>query len=266
MSKYTDMVDMTGKTVIVTGGLSGAGRAISEVFIESGADMILTYNHSSAAAEEMFSSHPDSRISCYHLDQSDIGSIEEFSDELKRSGITVDCLINNAGIYPAKAIDEITPDEWDDMMQTNARGVFFLCKCLKPLMAGTSDDKDQSYSSIINISSINADNPARALAHYGASKAAVEMLTRSLAQAYGSDNIRVNCIAPGLIYKPGQDEFIPGWTDSYKERSPLHKLVMPEEIGKTCLFLASGLASALTGQTITVDCGITLAPCFYNEI
>ena len=257
MGKYTEMVDLTGKTVVVTGGLSGAGRLIAEVLIDAGADMILTYNRSAGAADTMKNEHPGSSISCFRLDQSDISSIEGFAGALADEGITIDCLVNNAGIYPACRIDDITPEGWDAMMDTNTRGVFFLCKALKPLML--------KPASIINISSINATNPARALAHYGASKAAVEMVTRSLAQVYGDSGIRVNCIAPGLIYKEGQDEYIPGWADSYKERSPLHRLVQAEEIGKTCLFLASDLSSAITGQTITVDCGIMLAPCFYNE-
>lgn len=302
------MIDFTGKTVIITGGLSGAGRAITEVFLESGADVIVTYNHSAGAEQELRGRWPDRNIRCIHLDQSDIESIEEFlgevrelcgsadaacgqdadsdSDSFARNhnkhtqtgrGVRIDALVNNAGIYPAKHIDEIEPDEWDEMMDTNARGVFFLARGIARLM------QENGGGSIINISSINATNPARYLAHYGASKAAVEMMTRSLAQEYGhslmtdigdgsssGDNmrgvVRCNCIAPGLIYKGGQDKFIPGWTDSYRERSALGKLVDAEEIGKTCLFLASDLASAITGQTITVDAGVSLAPYFYNEL
>ena len=257
MSKYSEMVDFKGKTVVVTGGLSGAGRLIAEVFIEAGADVVLTYNRSADAEESLHAAYPGANIKCYRLDQSDMGSIESFAGALAGEGAKIDCLVNNAGIYPACQIDDITPEAWDAMMDTNTRGVFFLCKALKPLM--------KEPASIVNISSINATNPAKALAHYGASKAAVEMITRSLAQVYGDSGIRVNCIAPGLIFKEGQDEYIPGWSDSYKERSPLHRLVQAEEIGKTCLFLASDLASAITGQTITVDCGIMLAPCFYNE-
>ena len=97
------------------------------------------------------------------------------------------------------------------------------------------------------------------------SKAAVEMATRCLAYELGPD-IRVNCIAPGLIYKEGQEKFIPGWSESYKERSALKKLVYPEDIANTAIFLASDLAKAITGQVITVDCGVSLAPYFYNYV
>ena len=258
LNKYANTLDFTGRTVIVTGGLSGAGREIAKVFIESGASVILTFNSSAALADSMREEFPDADLSFYHLDQSKTSSIEAFASELATDGTEIDCLINNAGIYPAKDIDEIDTDDWDEMMETNSRGPFFLAKAIRPLMR-------KAGASIINVSSINATNPSRTLAHYGISKAAVEMMTRAQAQAFGSQ-IRVNCVAPGLIYKEGQDEFIPGWTESYIERSPLHKLVLPEEIGKTCLFLASDLASAITGQIITVDCGIGLAPCFYNEL
>ena len=140
-------------------------------------------------------------------------------------------------------------------------GSLFLSRSLRHL----EDGKRVALMDEVTLLNPYLHNPARKLAHYGISKAAVEMMTRSQAQAYGPE-VRVNCIAPGLIFKQGQEEFIPGWTESYKERSPLHKLVLAEEIGKTCLFLASDLSSAITGQTITVDCGIQLAPCFYNEL
>ena len=256
MSKYAEMLDFKGKTVIVTGGLRGAGRDIADVFIEAGADVIITYNASEAAVDEFKAKWPGRDIEFMHLDTGSIESIDEFVGELADRGSSVDCLVNNAGIYPAKDIDEVTPEEWDRMLDVNAKGVFFLSQKIRPLM---------KRGSIINISSINATNPARRLAHYGASKAAVEMITRSQAQAYGPD-IRVNCIAPGLIYQEGQDEFIPGWADSYRDRSALGKLVEPEEIGNLCLILASDLTSAVTGQTITADCGVSLAPYFYNEL
>ena len=263
MSKYSEMIDLTGKTVIVTGALSGAGKTIAEVFIESGAEVILTYRSSGHGAEEFRKQYPDRPLRFYPLDQSDPASIRSFVsalvNDLARDRGTddpaIDCLVNNAGIYPAKPIAEIEPEDWDRMMDTNARGVFFLSKEIARFM---------KHGSIVNISSINATNPAKLLSHYGISKAAVEMTTRSMAQSFGPA-VRVNCIAPGLIYKEGQDEFIPGWADSYRERSPLHRLVMAEDIGKTCLFLASDLSDAITGQVITVDCGILLAPAFFNE-
>ncbi|MBQ7703199.1 MAG: SDR family oxidoreductase [Firmicutes bacterium] len=256
MNKYADKLDFTGKTVIVTGALSGAGRSIADVFIESGATVILTYNRSEALKDEVLNRWPGKPIQFIRLDTGNTESIEDFANALEYGGVKVDCLVNNAGIYPAKDIDDVTPEEWDRMFEVNTKGVFFLTQKIRPLM---------KKGAIINISSINATNPSRRLAHYGASKAAVEMITRSQAQAYGPD-VRVNCIAPGLIFKEGQDEYIPGWSDSYKERSALGKLVEPEEIGEICLILASDLMCAVTGQVITADCGVMLAPWFFNEV
>ncbi|MBQ1430942.1 MAG: SDR family oxidoreductase [Firmicutes bacterium] len=256
MNKYAELLDLSGKTVIVTGGLAGSGRSISEVFIESGARVIMTYYSSGDLKDEIVRKWPGRDLEFIHLDTGSIKSIEEFVNTLKREEVSVDCLVNNAGIYPPKYIDDVTPDEWDSMLDVNARGVFFLSQKIRPLM---------KKGTIINISSINATNPAKNLAHYGASKAAVEMITRSQAQAYGPD-IRVNCIAPGLIFKEGQDEYIPGWSESYRSRSPLGKLVEPEEIGMLCLILASDLTSAVTGQVITADSGVMLAPAFFNDL
>ena len=206
MNKYADKLDFTGKNVIITGALSGAGREIARVFIESGANAILTYNRSYKGAEWFMENYPDHNILFYRLDQSDMSSIGSFAEQIRDTGLEINCIVNNAGIYPAKDILDIEPEDWDAMLDTNTRGPFFLVKALLPVM--------RRGGAVVNISSINATNPARALAHYGISKAAVEMMTRSQAQAYGS-KVRVNCISPGLIYKEGQDEFIPGWTESY---------------------------------------------------
>ena len=256
MNRFSEMLDMSGKTVIVTGGVKGAGASITDVFLDSGADVIATYNKSIAMAETLAAQWAGRNIEFMQLDTGSIESIDEFVKALEDEGRTIYCLVNNAGIYPAKDIDQVSLEEWDSMMDINARGVFFLSQKIRPLM---------EKGAIVNISSINATNPARRLAHYGASKAAVEMLTRSMAQAYGPE-VRVNCIAPGLIFQDGQDEFIPGWSESYKERSALNKLVMPDEIGRLCLLLASDMTSAVTGQIITADCGVSLAPYFYNEL
>lgn len=257
MNRYAEMLDLRGSKAVITGALSGAGEYIAHAFADAGASLILTYNSSGEAAEGFRRRHPDCDAAFLRLDQSDTDSVSDFVSALADRGETIDCLVNNAGIYPAKDILRITPDDWDRMIDTNTKGPFFLSQRLLPLM--------KRGASIINISSLNATNPSRDLAHYGISKAAVEMMTKNLAQACG-DKVRVNCIAPGLIFKEGQDRFIPGWADSYRERSPLHKLVEPDEIARTCLFLASELSSAITGQTIAVDCGIQLAPCFANEL
>lgn len=240
-------IDFKDKIVLISGGCSGAGEGIAECFYKSGATVLTTYNHSLPH---------DQRYRAYRYDQRDLASIKKLVEEVIGDQGKIDVLVNNAGIYPARSLNNISEEDYDAMMDINTKGVFFLSR---------EFSKHMRKGSIINISSINASNPASRLIHYGMSKAAIEMETKCLAYELGPD-IRVNCIAPGLIYKEGQEKFIPGWTESYVERSALKRLVYPEDIGNTALFLASDLSKAITGQIITVDCGVSLAPYFYNEV
>ena len=240
-------VDFKDKIVLITGGNSGAGETIVKEFLKTGATVLTTYNSSLPKSEDVRS---------YRYDQSDLDSVRQLVKKIINEYEKVDILVNNAGIYPARSLDKMSERDYDEMFDTNTKGVFFLSREIA---------KHMKDGSIINISSINATNPASKLIHYGMSKAAVEMATRCLAYELGPD-IRVNCIAPGLIYKEGQEKFIPGWSESYKERSALKRLVYPEDIADTAIFLASDLAKAVTGQVITVDCGVSLAPYFYNYV
>ena len=122
--------------------------------------------------------------------------------------------------------------------------------------------EQQNGGAIINVSSINATCPSDTLVHYGTSKAAVEFLTKGLAHDWGKYGIRVNCIAPGLIDAPMLDQWVPGWRESYCERAPLGRLVSPEDLGNAAIFLGSPLASFITGQILTVDGGVLMAPAF----
>ena len=240
-------IDFIDKIVLITGGCSGAGKGIVEQFLNTGATVLTTYNHSKPY---------DERVKAYEYDQGNLDSIRKLVEDVIKDYGRIDVLVNNAGIYPARSLNRISEEDYDAMMDTNTKGVFFLSREFAKYM---------NNGSIINISSINATNPASKLIHYGMSKAAIEMETKCLAYELGP-NIRVNCIAPGLIYKEGQEKFIPGWTESYVERSALKKLVYPQDIGNTAIFLASDLSSAITGQIITVDCGVNLAPYFYNYV
>ena len=247
-------INFKDKVVLITGGVTGAGLTITKKFAKANADIAVTYNNSNPS--DLLNELKDINIKAYRFDQKDIKQIDPLIHNILNDFKHIDILINNAGIYPAKGLDKIQESNFDEMLDTNNKGVFFLSKQVAEVMES---------GSIINISSINATNPASKLIHYGISKAAIEMQTKCLAYELGP-NIRVNCIAPGLIYKKGQEKFIPGWVESYTERAPLHRLVYPEDIANTAMFLASDLSSAITGVIITVDCGVSLAPYYYNDL
>lgn len=259
MTQPQEKLRFDGKTVLVTGGGKGAGVDIARQFALAGASVAVTYSKSVASARRVVDELREvgACAEAYHLDQSDTESIPTLLDAVCKDFGVLDVLINNAGIYPAKDILELTPTDWNAMLQCNTTGVFFLCQeAAKRMKPG---------GAIVNISSINATNPADALTHYGVSKAAVEMLTKCLAHAVGTFGLRVNAVAPGLIWAEGQELSIPGWRESYCDRAPLGRLVEAEDVANACLFLASPLASAITGQILTVDCGVLLAPCFDNQ-
>lgn len=249
-------INFKNKTALITGGASGAGEKIVREFAKTGCNIAFTYNNSKNSADKLVEKLQGIKIKAYQFNQADVESIKPLIQSISDDFATVDILVNNAGIYPAKALSDIDEKDFTEMMDVNVKGTFFLSREVANVM---------KQGSIINISSINANNPAGKLVHYGMSKAAVEMQTKCLAYEFGP-NIRVNCIAPGLIYKEGQEKFIPGWVESYSERAALKRIVLPEEIARTAIFLASDLSSAITGQIITVDCGIMLAPCFNNEL
>lgn len=259
MKHLGNLLDFSGKTALITGGARGAGAAIVRQFALAGARVAFTYRggaaEAAALAEELRAEGVQAQA--FFFNQTDVSAAPALLDAVEAAFGTVDFLVNNAGIYPAKPLMDVSEDDWDGMLDCNTKGLFFLSREAAKRM--------KNGGAIVNISSINAVNPADQLAHYGISKAAVEMMTRCMAQSFGPMGVRVNCVAPGLIWKEGQEKFIPGWRESYCERAPLGRLVQAEDVGNTCAFLCSPLASAVTGQVLTVDCGVLLAPCFDNR-
>ncbi len=252
-------VDFTGKTVVVTGAAQGAGAGIARRFAEAGANVAITFNTNKEAADEKVAAFKKLGVDAeaFHLDQKNVSEIDGVIQAIAARFGSIDCIVNNAGIYPHQTTFRMTQQDWDDMQDSNTRGAFFVCQSVAKIMK-----EQKSGGAIVNVSSINATNPSNTLIHYGVSKAAVEMLTKCLASDLGKFGIRVNCIAPGLIDAPRLDEFVPGWRESYSDRAPLGRIATPEDMGNVCIFLASDLAGFVTGQTIAVDGGVLLAPAY----
>ena len=250
------ILDLTGKTALITGGARGAGVAIVRQFAKTGANVAFTYRGGADEAQAL-AAELGANVKPFYFDQSDISTAPALLDAVEAAFGRVDFLVNNAGIYPAKPLMDVTEEDWDAMLDCNTKGVFFLSREAAKRM--------KDGGAIVHISSINATNPAGQLAHYGISKAGVEMMTRCMAQSFGPMGVRVNCVAPGLIWKEGQEKWIPGWRESYCERAALGRLVQAEDVGNACVFFCSPLSSGVTGQVLTVDCGVMLAPCFDNR-
>lgn len=243
---------LEGKVALVTGASRGIGRAIAIGLAEAGADVAVNYAGNEAAAAEVVE-----RIAALgrtaiaiKADVADGGQVEEMVKQvLDRCG-RIDILVNNAGITRDNLIMRMKEEEFDQVMNTNLKGVFLCLKAVtRPMMK-------QRSGRIINISSVVGalGNPGQA--NYVAAKAGVIGLTKSAAKELASRNITVNCVAPGFIETDMTDKLAEEYRAQLLQQIPLARLGRPEDIAKAVRFLASEDASYMTGQTIHVDGGM----------
>jgi NAD(P)-dependent dehydrogenase (short-subunit alcohol dehydrogenase family) len=163
----------------------------------------------------------------------------------------VDVLVNNAGTYPLASVLEMTEDEWDAMIDSNLRSVFLGTQATARQMV-----KQGGGGAIVNIASIEAENPAPSHSHYNAAKAGVVMHTRAAAQELGRHGIRVSAVSPGLIWREGLDKDWPDGVQRYQKAVPLGRLGRDDDVADACLFLASPAARWITGANLVVDGGV----------
>lgn len=244
---------LEGQVAIVTGGGTGMGRGICELLAAEGARVLVNYRASAEAANEVAASieQAGGEAWAYAADVAsdhDVGRM--VSDVEKRWG-RLDILVNNAGwskVTPHWKLDDLTDEIWDRTLNTNLRGAFYCSRAAVPLM------RKSGGGSIVNNASASAYTAAGSSIVYSASKAAMVNMTKSLARVLAPE-IRVNAIAPGLVHTR-----FAGWPDAAfetgREVSPLKEIASVEEVASTVLFLVAD-ATAITSETILIDCGAT---------
>ncbi|GAK38555.1 3-oxoacyl-[acyl-carrier-protein] reductase [Paenibacillus urinalis] len=243
---------LQGQVALVTGASRGIGRSIALALADAGADVAVNYAGNEAAAAEVVQLIEAKGVRAIAI-KANVGItaeadqlVKETMDQLGR----IDILVNNAGITRDNLIMRMKEEEFDQVIETNLKGVF---NCLK---AVTRPMMKQRYGRIINISSVVGvlGNPGQA--NYVAAKAGVIGLTKSSSRELASRGITVNCIAPGFI----ETEMTQGLSSELVEGMlsgiPLSRLGRPEEVAGVALFLASESASYMTGQTLHVDGGM----------
>ncbi len=239
------------KTVLITGASRGIGAACAETFAENGYLPIINYNTNKNSAQEISQKiHETFNIKpkIYRCDISDSEAVKKMFSEIG----DVDVLVNNAGISEQKLFTDITDEDWRRMMSVNLDGVFY---CSREAVKNMVKRKT---GSIINISSMWGEAGASCEVHYSAAKAAVIGLTKALAKELGPSNIRVNCIAPGVIDTDMMKSFDEDTRRELKEETPLLRLGTPKDIANAALFLADDKSSFITGQILGVSGGFVI--------
>lgn len=254
----SQLIDLTNKTAVVTGGAKGIGLGIATRLHEAGANLVIADLDEAAGsevAEKFNTSRQDSVIFC----KADVSSSEDI-DSLISATVEkfekLDIFFNNAGIFPYSLVKDMNEDDFSKVLDINLKGVFLCTKKASNQMI------DQATGgSIITITSIDAIHPSMAgLAAYDASKHGVWGFLKNVALELAPHNIRVNAIAPGGIATPGVAAMGGGAPDEATLNNiPMHRMGEPDEIGKVALFLASDLSSYMTGSQVVVDGGLLLS-------
>lgn len=239
------------KTVLITGASRGIGAKTAQAFAEEGYSVIINYNKSEKQAKALadeLSKKYNTTCAPYKCDVSDSRAVAEMFEKVG----FVDVLVNNAGISEQKLFTDITDDDWRKMTAVNLDGVFYCCReALKGMIKRKS-------GSIINISSMWGEVGASCEVHYSTSKSAVIGLTKALAKETALSNIRVNCIAPGVIATDMMKGFDEKTLKALAEETPLQRLGTPEDVANTAVFLAGERAGFITGQVISVNGGFVI--------
>jgi len=248
---------LTGKVALVTGSSRGIGRAIAETMAALGAKVIVSSRYADACeatAKDIRAQGGDAHVIACNISRKD--EVAALVDGTNRHYGPIDILVCNAAVNPSFGpMKDLSDEAFDKIMGSNVKSNLWLCNLSIPQMAQTGG------GAVVIISSIAGIRGSEVIGAYGISKAADFALARNLAIEWGPKNVRVNCIAPGLVKTDFARKL---WEDPERlkrrnDATPLRRIGSPEEIGGIAAFLASPAASFITGQVIVADGGVTIA-------
>jgi 3-oxoacyl-[acyl-carrier protein] reductase len=247
------MGKLSGKTAIITGGSKGIGRAISLLFAAEEANIVV-FARNEHSGNKIVKELSDKGRNAIFL-KTDITNLNEVDLSVKKAlekfG-SIDILVNNAGALKMTPTEEISEDEWREIIDINLTGTFYCIKSVIPIML------KQKKGKIVNISSLSGKRGSPYLPHYSAAKAGVIALTQAIAREFGSRGIYINAIASGRVMTDLSKQAFKVYGERWKKESLLGRLADATEIAKVALFLASDDSSYIIGETINVNGGAYL--------
>ncbi|MDI3533775.1 MAG: 2-dehydro-3-deoxy-D-gluconate 5-dehydrogenase [Thermosediminibacterales bacterium] len=248
---YTNLFNFTNKTVLITGGGGSIGSEIAKAFVECGANVAVS-DIDIKKAEHVSKTLSDMGIIVpFEVDVTKVASIEKLVDDVVSRFKRIDILVNHAGLNIRKPAVEFTEKDWDTVINTNLKGIFFMAQKVGKVMI------KQKKGKIINTASVSAVRGHPNLAIYAASKGGVQQLTKVLANEWAKFNINVNAIGPGYTMTGQTMKFLSNQKTfkSILDKIPMGRLGTPEDMAKAVLFLASEASDYITGHTLFVEGG-----------
>ena len=254
---------LRGKYALVTGGGRNVGRGIAFALAQEAANVAVNFKDDGdrREAERTVEELQRFGVEAFSIqgDVSQAASVTAMFNELASRIPHLDALVNNAGIQVWKPLLDMTEEDWDSVMATNAKGCFLCTQAAARMM------KQQGQGSIVNIGSGCSKLAFPRLVSYAASKAAIEMFTKEAAVELGPMGIRVNCVAPGSILTDRTLAEDPAYETKWRAITPLRRVGTPADVGAAVVYYASYLSAFVTGQTTWVDGGVfTRAPWPYD--
>jgi len=248
------LFDLTGQVAIVTGTSRGLGQYFARALAKAGADLVLTSRDRASLApfEDEIKALGRQAISL-ELDVRNQESIERMAAEAEAAFGQIHILVNNAGCNIRKPALDVTWQDWNQILDTNLRGSFFVAQAIATRMIA------RGYGRIVNIGSVTSVFGFAGLAPYGASRGGIRQMTMSLADDWGKFGVTVNCLAPGW-FRTNQNKVLyedPEWVEYLIDRIPVKRPGEPRDLDGAIVFLASEASRYVTGQTLLVDGGIS---------
>ncbi len=241
-----------GKTAVITGGSRGIGSRIVETFLANGAIVHSLSRSAGNSLEDYRSRFGSDNVFHHSVDVSDEQAVTEAINTILDTHDGVDILVNNAGVTRDGLIMRMSAEDWKTVMDVNLASAFYTSKALARHMI------KRRSGSIINITSVVGKIGNAGQANYAASKAGLIGLTKSLAREVAGRSVRVNAVAPGFIETEMTDRLNEQQREALIAQIPMGRIGTAEEVAKVCLFLASDMASYITGEVVTVGGGLAM--------